>query len=537
MKKVLILLVAFLAFTESLFAQFLLHEGFDESILPAGWTLIDSDGDGHNWGPYMLPEAKVHEGAGCISSESYDNNVERPLNPDNWLITPAITLGPADTMAGLMFYVSGQDPEWAEENYGVYVSTTGTAVDDFTSIFQGTSTRIYQQKNIELGSYAGQTIYIAFRHYNTTDQFRLNIDEVTVVDGPAITAKPMILDFNVEVDHMSVKPIEIMGLFPAAGITATLSEGTPFAISLNNVNYSQSIDLPSANNTLYVRYQPEMAGRDTGWLTLSSIGASEVTVLLAGNTYDCSNVITLPYLENFDSCFLPSCWTTIDANRDYHDWKISCENGVTAHSGNGVAVSESFSLDEDRPLAPDNWLITPPVTLDGIHTELGFWIAPQDPLYPEYYGVYVSTEGHDNVNSFTGLFEGTATEGWVKHLIDLSSYAGQTIYIAFRHYNSINQFWLNLDDVSIDRAGAGVEEKVLVNAGVYPNPARTTLNVTAAHDIRDIVIYDLTGTRITSYSNCGCSTRINISNLANGMYFIKIKTDDGMTTRKFNVVR
>jgi cyanophycinase-like exopeptidase len=62
-------------------------EDFDTSAgIPAGWTLIDSDGDGKNW--YW----DSYGGDGYLLSASYEGVA---LTPDNWIITPSIQLGTA----------------------------------------------------------------------------------------------------------------------------------------------------------------------------------------------------------------------------------------------------------------------------------------------------------------------------------------------------------------------------------------------------------------------------------------------------------
>lgn len=78
----------------------------------------------------------------------------------------------------------------------------------------------------------------------------------------------------------------------------------------------------------------------------------------------------------------------------------------------------------------------------------------------------------------------------------------------------------------------------LGNVSVYPNPATSTLNVTAdaAADIKELAIYTVTGRHIATYAAAGTTTSINVENLPSGMYFIKLLNAQGnlVTTRKFN---
>ncbi len=137
--------------------------------IPAGWTTIDADGDGFNW-----ESAQIGDDIIIVSSASYDNPTYTPLTPDNWLITPQIDLG-----GTLSAWLYGQDANYAAEHFAIYLSTTGTETTDFTTLLvpetvaTGTST----EYTADLSAYEGQKGYIAIRHFNVTDMFRLNLDK------------------------------------------------------------------------------------------------------------------------------------------------------------------------------------------------------------------------------------------------------------------------------------------------------------------------------------------------------------------------
>ncbi|MBP5401468.1 MAG: choice-of-anchor J domain-containing protein, partial [Bacteroidales bacterium] len=159
-------------------------EGGDSDI--ECWTLIDDDGDGNNWQIMTNADMHVHGGTAAITSESYINGVGA-VTPDNWLVSPALTL-PSDRDMQLSWWERGQDASWPDETYSVYVSTSGNTPADFnTSDPQPmyTATGEYVNQIINLAAYRGQTIYIAFRHFGCTDLFRLNIDDISVEDAPS----------------------------------------------------------------------------------------------------------------------------------------------------------------------------------------------------------------------------------------------------------------------------------------------------------------------------------------------------------------
>ena len=149
------------------------------NLLPDGWTTINADGDAYDWFVWDPIAAGYDEtgdgirlnGTKCATSASY---VSVPLFPDNWLITPKVTL-----TGDLSFYAAGQDPSYAAEVFAVYVCTGDpTNPDNFVKVSEDiVATSPIQQYIIDLSDYEGMEGYIAFRHYNISDMFRLNIDD------------------------------------------------------------------------------------------------------------------------------------------------------------------------------------------------------------------------------------------------------------------------------------------------------------------------------------------------------------------------
>ena len=85
-----------------------------------GWYWLDEDGDGNEW-QWMLGavEMNIPEGEGMMNSQSFINYVG-PLTPDNWLVSPVFEAG-----TQVSFMMVGQDPAYAAEYIGVYVSVDG----------------------------------------------------------------------------------------------------------------------------------------------------------------------------------------------------------------------------------------------------------------------------------------------------------------------------------------------------------------------------------------------------------------------------
>ena len=180
------------------------YEGFEnggsdlgDNSLPTGWTTIDADGDGYDWyelSPWTNHEDQCHSGAGLATSASYHLGVV--LTPDNWLITPQIELG-----GTMKVWLKAQDASYPAEHFAINLSTTGTSESDFTTTLvpEHVATSIWTEYTADLSSYAGQQGYIAIRHFNCTDQFRLNVDDFGVFfddDWSTVTATDNSVDLT-----------------------------------------------------------------------------------------------------------------------------------------------------------------------------------------------------------------------------------------------------------------------------------------------------------------------------------------------------
>ena len=181
-KKITLAFVLCFAFLQFALAQTYFSDDFSSGNLD-NWTLTDSDGDNNNWYVANL-EAVQAEHATSASWNPTTGTPPGALNPDNWMVSPAIDLSGASGNVFLEWKAYGQDQDWANENYTVYVATAsdiatlGASTTNFNEVIGASNG--YQSRNLEVTSFIGQTIYVAFRHHNVSDQFRLNIDDVEV---------------------------------------------------------------------------------------------------------------------------------------------------------------------------------------------------------------------------------------------------------------------------------------------------------------------------------------------------------------------
>ena len=172
---------------------------FEDADQFAEFQAVDADGDDFNWQYFNNAGLTsglmtAHSGDGLVASASYDKTTGAALTPDNWLISPEVTLGGA-----LAFWACGQDDSYAAEVFAVYVCI-GDPVDEtsFVKVSQDfTATGNYVEYEIDLSGYQGQVGHFAIRHYNVTDMFWLNVDDITLDVGAVALPYPVVPEIEV----------------------------------------------------------------------------------------------------------------------------------------------------------------------------------------------------------------------------------------------------------------------------------------------------------------------------------------------------
>lgn len=398
---------------------------FEDSSM-GEWTTIDADGDGNTWvlgsaaGGIYIQEGGSLAGTGRDSSQdlivsgSY-SNVTGALTPDNYLVSPQITLG-----GSISFYACAQDASYAAEHFGVAVSTAGnTDAADFTTIQEWTMTNTGAPASsrrkaqgtwglftVDLSAYAGQEGYVAIRHFNCTDQFLLNVDDITIVEPAEGEEQPWTTIAN------ATSPYTIEGLDPE----------TKYDVQVQAV-YADGESTWAATHftTLSENSAPSNIAAD-----LVADGAT-LTWEGQGDSYNVRYRVAGDDGEIFAD----------DFENGLGNWTIYTEGeAISGYDGwvmmsNGTYVAASFSWYGGTAYAADNWLITPAVELTGTLT----FDVMVDASYPDSYEVLLSTTG-DAIEDFTTELQAMAggTTGTVT--IDLSAYAGQTGYIAIHHVST-----------------------------------------------------------------------------------------------------
>ncbi|MDP2173618.1 MAG: choice-of-anchor J domain-containing protein [Candidatus Cloacimonadaceae bacterium] len=424
-------------------------EGFEGANFPPdGWLALDQDGDTHNWYRYTATGAP-YAGTACAASASWvaartdsaKDGIRPVLTPNNWLITPRLAISNGDILS---WWVGAQDPAWPAEYYSVLISTTSSAISSFTTtLFSETLVNgNWLSRSVNLSAYAGQSVFIAFRHHNCTDQFVLKLDDVLM---PPLAA-PLVYGNITGRVRRAGTDINIQGAtVTISGRTSLTGEDGNYTI--NNVvvdtypltatapgyvAYAANVTIP-ANSTLthniFMNYAQFSTPTTTFNLSVAQ-GQSTSTTLNLGNVGNVSVNWTAdsgiwggdsfpagPFYKDFEDL-------------DLSGWVGSTGPNSQIYTGYGYN-SPNVWVFASYQTTSTQWIATPKIRVQT-GDNLSFWYK-QFNLSDETFSVMISTTTNEAAAFTTTLATlGPLTDtNWAQFNQSLNAYAGMDIYISF----------------------------------------------------------------------------------------------------------
>ena len=445
-----------------------------------GWTTVDADEDGLTWRittDIMGPGNGYNKSKYCVISQSYSTDSLTPetaaLKPDNYMITAEKYL--ITESSELSYYVCAQDETAAAEHYAVMISTTDTDVNSFETVWEETLSRgtaatrntraqgAWYKRSIDLSKYAGQEVYVAFRHFNTVGQFYIDVDNIALVNNAKSSSNSRSLNgYTVKLNDNVVAENVKDNFYQFEDLTAGESyKATVIA------NYTTGESAASEYTWTYVSPSEYAGVKSIDGRNVA--GKAFVEWTLEGD--EAIETAGTSFSFNFSDGTLDG-WRSLDADGDGYGWYNSSEKlgPGYGYKDDYCVMSHSFysyftenGNQYNMPLTPDNYLVTEKKYAITESSQLSFMVCALDPEYcAEHYGVAITMADNASAEDFFTIFEETiendkldewdgmtAQTEWVLRTIDLSKYAGEEVYIAIRHFNCTDQYVINVDDIAL----------------------------------------------------------------------------------------
>ena len=276
----------------------------------------------------------------------------------------------------------------------------------------------------------------------------------------------------------------------------------------------------------------------------------KTTILVASG-----NITTLPWTEDFEAiatcttvnnCDNTDCPLTNDLTQepnlviDQFDWKVF--SGPTGTSNTGPDVDHTLGS------ATGNYIYT---ETSYCYEQTAYLLSPcfslasgSQPWFSFWYHMYGNGMGSLHVDAYVDgewqkdiVTEVNGDQGntWFKKEVDLSAYAGKTIYLRLRGLTGINQRSdMALDDFRMIDSTNGSSGIVDVNGhfNLYPNPAQKQVVVSTTSGktrLAAITLYNTIGDKVLQQKELKATSTytLDLSSLASGMYWIFIQDQHG----------
>jgi hypothetical protein len=285
-------------------------------------------------------------------------------------------------------------------------------------------------------------------YFNATGEVIIVDADVTVtVVMEELPTTPVLVSItpvpNITVEYGTLEADAIAALAPTTTVTDSNSDTYTVALSWTIAGYDG--DLAGAYTATGTFEMPEGVEQPEPPIALAVTAI--VTVLEAPVVIN-----TFPWLETFEQAdFPPNGWARHNVDGGGTQWVLSTAQNHTP----GGTRSAFHNYAAASAGNQNGWMVTPLLQLPNEDMRLIFWSFNS---FPTFYGnnsVLVSTGSPDPASDdFVQVWTTATVAGsWVETIVDLSEFAGEEIYIAFR-YQGLDAHGWYLDDVLVEATPA-----------------------------------------------------------------------------------
>ena len=548
--------------TLTVIAPYLLLEKFNLiAFPPSGWRDTILSGT-YNWQRFTtgsFPTCTPYEGNAMAGYKSYNASG----GSEAQLISPSIVLGSAPTPCTLKFWMM-HDPGFgaAPDSIKIQISPDGTSFTWVASIARYDVTTQWTEHVIYLGTQSG-TIYIGFLAHSGYGN-NMYIDYVSLTSVPLLPQRDVGMN---AIRYPMATHSKDIPMIPIGKVKNFGSAAQAFPVVCSIIGTGGAVRY---TNTQTV---PTLAPNDTALVNFGSWTptiAENITVIMRTLLTNDSNpdndrmtqsstIIAGFLYESFESTtFPPAGWQAVIGNGTYNWTRATAGTNPTCSPYHGTAMATYSCF--DAAAGSYARLITPQIPVGNNNPcTLKFYMYHND----EYSGSggygpdSVKVETSTNGTTFTQVAAiaryGTVNQ-WQEHTVYLGTFSGN-LWVSLLGWSDYggNIF---VDLVRIN-GRTGIEEikpNIITMTALHapkPNPATNGLVkisfTIAAPTKASLKIYDVSGKLVKTlvdnnlntgiYNNTWNGTDDNNYEIADGIYFCTLKTDNNNYTKKLVFTR
>lgn len=194
-----------------------------------------------------------------------------------------------------------------------------------------------------------------------------------------------------------------------------------------------------------------------------------------------------------------------------------------------------------QSLSPDNATITPAFAIPGVAMNITFSLkvaSSSSTDYLETYAVYIQEVGvgspYDNMLHQETLSNGGPNSFSTINIDIPNSFAGKSVKLIVRHFNTNNEFFFMIDDFSVQYLDTlSTTDSIFENFSFYPNPVKDHLNFNSNTSVTRVQIYNILGQSVLTFNGSNISNNgININSITKGTYLMQVTIDNVTQTYK-----
>lgn len=433
---------------------------------------------------------------------------ESPWN-DDWLISPQVQLT-AGKGATLSFWGKGCDAGYGAEKFRILVSTTGTAIGDFTPISPVTVTpsdAAWHEYTFNMNAYAGQQVYVAIQ-CTSEDQFGFAVDDFKIIDNVLPTVAPECATLVSPANAATNVPYISNTLTWTAATTGGAADSydvyldknaNPTTLVTNTSGTSYTATNLDGASVYYWKIVPKNA-------IGSASGCATFSFTTADPTY-CTAGATSTSFEKITNVTFADINNNSTAIAGYEDFTSVTGNVTAGSTYTFTATFSGTSFDTDQVLV---WI--------DFNNDKDFNDADEQVLV-------TTTKKSPWTGSIT--IPANATIGNTRMRVRLhdTSFGQNTTPCGTSNYGQVEDYTLSIGTLAVSNTDKS-------QARVYPNPVVDVLNIEAASKVSNVQVYDLSGKIVSSHALNDVKNQVNLSKLTPGVYIVNIQTEKGIQSVK-----
>ena len=122
--------------------------------------------------------------------------------------------------------------------------------------------------------------------------------------------------------------------------------------------------------------------------------------------------------------------------------------------------------------------------------------------------------------------------------VDLTAYAGKKVLISVAGVpgSGGSALWLDEIEIGSESKIASIEDIKIEGLSIYPNPVNDILNISFdSKELAHATLMDIRGVIVTEFDILNGESSLNTSSMSEGIYFMNIKSGNGVSSIKVNV--